>query len=134
MMQILLIVHLLIVLALIGVVLLQKSEGGGLGMGGGSGGGSGGMGGFMTGRGTANFLSRTTAILAVCFMTTSISLSILAGTETQPTSILDDIGEGSTTPALQEGEATAPGGESGNQPAAEGNQDNGSSEPSVPIQ
>ncbi|MFC4351423.1 preprotein translocase subunit SecG [Fodinicurvata halophila] len=132
MMQILLIVHLLIVLSLIGVVLLQKSEGGGLGIGGGSGGGSGGMGGFMTGRGTANFLSRTTAILAVCFMATSISLSILAGTQTQPTSILDDMGEQSDTPVLQDGGEAAPEDESGSQPAAD--ESGESSDPSVPIQ
>lgn len=132
MMQILLIVHLLIVLALIGVVLLQKSEGGGLGIGGGGGGGSGGMGGFMTGRGTANFLSRTTAILAVCFMATSISLSIMAGTQTQPTSILDEMENDSDTPALRDNGAAAPEDESDSQPAADGSGE--SSDPSVPIQ
>jgi len=62
------ILHVFIALALIGVVLLQKSEGGALGMGGG------GMSGFMTGRSTANLLTRTTAILAVLFMVTSLSL------------------------------------------------------------
>lgn len=132
MMQILLIVHLLIVLALIGVVLLQKSEGGGLGIGGGGGGGaSGGMGGFMTGRGSANFLSRTTAVLAVCFMATSITLSILAGTQTEPTSILDNIGEDSDTPSLQGDGATGDEGEASGQADDGGD---GSSDPSVPIQ
>lgn len=131
MMQILLIVHLLIVLALIGVVLLQKSEGGGLGIGGGGGGGaSGGMGGFMTGRGSANFLSRTTAVLAVCFMATSITLSILAGTQTEPTSILDTIDEDSDTPTLQDGGAAGEGDTSGQT----GDDGDGSSDPSVPIQ
>jgi preprotein translocase subunit SecG len=75
---VLLVIHILLALALIGVVLLQRSEGGGLGIGGGGGGG-GGMGGFLTGRGTANLLTRTTAILAACFMLTSITLTILAG-------------------------------------------------------
>ncbi|MEM9705727.1 MAG: preprotein translocase subunit SecG [Pseudomonadota bacterium] len=65
--------HTLIVLALIGVVLLQRSEGGALGMGGGGGGG-----GFMTGRGAANALTRTTSILAAMFFATSISLAVLA--------------------------------------------------------
>ena len=59
---VLLIVHLFVTLALIGVVLLQRSEGGGLGIG-----SSQGMGGFMTGRGTANLLTRTTAVLGTAF-------------------------------------------------------------------
>jgi preprotein translocase subunit SecG len=71
---VLLIVHLLIAAGLVGVVLLQKSEGGALGMGGGGGGG-----GFMTGRGTANFLTRVTAGLAAAFFTTSILLTIISG-------------------------------------------------------
>lgn len=87
MMQVVLVVHLLIVLALIGVVLMQRSEGGGLGIGGGASGG--GMSGFLTGRGTANFLTRTTAILAAGFMTTSILLTIMAGGGSQPRSIVD---------------------------------------------
>ena len=84
---VLLVIHILLALALIGVVLLQRSEGGGLGIGGGGGGG-GGMSGFLTGRGTANLLTRTTAILAAGFMLTSITLTILAGGG-QPDSILD---------------------------------------------
>ncbi len=75
--NVLIVAHLLIALALIGVVLLQRSEGGGLGIGGGGGGG--GMSGFLTGRGTANLLTRTTAGLAAAFMATSILLSILSG-------------------------------------------------------
>jgi len=71
------VIHLLIALALVGVVLVQRSEGGGLGMGGSSGGG---MGGFMSARGTANLLTRTTAILAGAFMLTSIGLAFFAGT------------------------------------------------------
>ena len=67
-------IHILIALALIGVVLLQRSEGGGLGIGGGGGGGGGG---FMTARGTANLLTRVTAILAACFFATSLILACL---------------------------------------------------------
>ncbi|MBY0531163.1 MAG: preprotein translocase subunit SecG [Xanthobacteraceae bacterium] len=69
----LIVLHLLIVLALIGVVLLQRSEGGALGIGGGGGGG------FMSNRGTANVLTRATALLAAGFFLTSLLLSILAG-------------------------------------------------------
>ena len=88
--NVLLVVHLLVALAMIGVVLLQRSEGGGLGIGGGGGGG--GMGGFLTGRGTANLLTRATAILATAFMVTSLTLSILAGGGgSEPGSILDDL-------------------------------------------
>jgi len=69
---VLLVIHLMVAAALVGVVLLQKSEGGALGIGGG------GSGGFLTGRGTANLLTRTTAMLAAAFFVTSISLSLLA--------------------------------------------------------
>jgi preprotein translocase subunit SecG len=82
MQTVVIVIHLMVVLAMIGAVLLQKSEGGGLGMGG-SGGG------FLTSRGTANVLTRTTAILALVFFTTSLTLSILAGLERKPTSILN---------------------------------------------
>ncbi len=81
---VILVVHLIIAIALVGVILIQRSEGGGLGIGGG-----GGMGGFMTGRSTANLLSRTTAILAAGFMATSITLALLANVQRAPTSILD---------------------------------------------
>jgi len=80
MQHVVIVIHLMLVLALIGVVLLQKSEGGGLGIGSG--------GGFMTSRGTANVLTRATAILAGLFFTTSLILSILAGYNRKPTSIL----------------------------------------------
>ncbi|WP_232628342.1 preprotein translocase subunit SecG [Methylobacterium sp. Leaf118] len=81
----LIVVHLLIVLALIAVVLLQRSEGG-LGLGGG---GSGGVSGFMTGRGQANALTRATAILAALFFTTSMALAVMAHRTAAPRSILD---------------------------------------------
>ena len=69
----LIVIHLLIVLSLIGVVLLQRSEGGALGIGGGGGGG------FMNSRGSANLLTRATALLAAGFFVTSLGLSVLAG-------------------------------------------------------
>jgi preprotein translocase subunit SecG len=70
--EVLLAIHLMIALAMVLVILLQRSEGGGLG------GGGGGMGGFMSARGTANLLTRSTAILAACFFVTSLSLAIIA--------------------------------------------------------
>src|ERR1700722_16663227 len=69
---VLLIIHLFVTLALIGVVLIQRSEGGGLGIG-----SSQGMGSFMGGRGTANLLTRTTAILATMFMALSLPLALM---------------------------------------------------------
>ena len=80
MQTVVIVVHLMIVIVLIGTVLLQKSEGGGLGMGGGAG--------FMSSRGTANLLTRTTAILAVGFFATSLLLSWLASLDRKPTSII----------------------------------------------
>jgi preprotein translocase subunit SecG len=70
--SVLLIIHVFVTLALIGVVLIQRSEGGGLGIG-----SSQGMGSFMSGRGTANLLTRTTAILAAIFMALSLTLALL---------------------------------------------------------
>lgn len=79
---VLIVVHLMIVVAMIGVILLQKSEGGALGIGGGGGG-------FMTGRGAANALTRTTMYLAAGFFVTSIALTVLhRGGGTAP-SVLD---------------------------------------------
>ena len=85
---VILVIHLLLAIAMVGTVLLQRSEGGGLGMGGGGGGG-GGMGGFMTGRETANLLTRVTAVLAALFFSTSLMLAIMAGGDRQTRSILD---------------------------------------------
>jgi preprotein translocase subunit SecG len=92
MQTVVIVIHLMIVAVLIGAVLLQKSEGGGLGMGGGAG--------FMSSRGTANLLTRTTAILAAGFFVTSLFLAWSAGYNRQPSSILG------TTPATQTGGAT----------------------------
>ena len=72
MITVLLIIHLFVTLALIGVVLIQRSEGGGLGIG-----TSQGMGSFMSGRGTANLLTRATAVLATAFMGLSLALALL---------------------------------------------------------
>ena len=89
MLTIVLSIHLILAICLVGAVLLQRSEGGGLGMGGGSGSG-GGMGGLMTGRDSANLMTRTTGILAAGFMATSMILAIMAGGHSKPTSILDN--------------------------------------------
>ena len=86
MQTVLIVIHLMVVLALIGVVLIQRSEGGGLGIGGGGGGGGGG--GFFTARGTANVLTRATSILAVLFFITSLALTMSAGWHRAPRSIL----------------------------------------------
>ncbi|MDE3175326.1 MAG: preprotein translocase subunit SecG [Pseudomonadota bacterium] len=82
MMSVLIVIHLLVVVALVGVVLLQRSEGGALGTGGG--------GGFMTGRGQANALSRATAILGALFFASALLMSILAGWNRAPRSIIDE--------------------------------------------
>ena len=84
MQAVIVVIHLMVVSAMIGVVLLQKSEGGGLGIGGG--------GGFLSSRGTANVLTRTTAILAATFFATSLILSILAGWDRKPRSIIQGTG------------------------------------------
>lgn len=88
---ILLVIHLMISLALVGLILIQRSEGGlgGIGGGGGGGGGGAGFGGLMSARGSANFLTRTTAVLALAFMTMSLLLAILASGDRTPRSILD---------------------------------------------
>lgn len=95
---VLLVVHLLVTIALIGVVLMQKSEGGALGIGG-SGGGGGGGGGFMTGRAQADLLTRTTGILAALFMMLSLTIAWYNQPEDKQGSILD------SAPAISE---TAP--------------------------
>ena len=83
MQTVLLVAYLLIVLALIAVILLQRSEGGGLGMGGNAGG-------LMTVRGSANLLTRTTAILAALFFATAIGLTILSELDRGTSAILDN--------------------------------------------
>jgi preprotein translocase subunit SecG len=96
---VLLLIHLMIAGALVGVVLLQRSEGGALGIGGGSGG-------FLTGRGTANLLTRTTAILAAAFFATSILLSLSAQRVSAPASVF---GRDTLPPAAAPGPAVPKG-------------------------
>ena len=96
MQTIILVIHLLIALGLVGVILIQRSEGGALGMGGGSGSG----GGFMTGRAGADLLTRTTAFLAASFFVTSMILAILASSETESPSILAPPTESATQPSV----------------------------------
>jgi preprotein translocase subunit SecG len=90
MLTVVVVIHLMLVLALIGVVLLQKSEGGGL---------ISSTSGFLTGRGTANVLTRTTAFLAAGFFITSLALSWLAGLDRKPTSIIGGAPAGQQAPA-----------------------------------
>jgi preprotein translocase subunit SecG len=98
------VVHLMIVLAMIGFVLLQKSEGGGFA--------AGSTAGFLSSRGTANVLTRTTAYLAAAFFATSLILSILAGMHRNPGSILRSGGSPSA-PAAPGAPATPLGGGQG---------------------
>jgi preprotein translocase subunit SecG len=96
---VILVIHLLVALALIGVVLLQRSEGGALGIGGGSGGG----GNLFTARGVGNALTRTTAYLAVAFFCTSIALTVIATHRGGGGSVIDSV-----TPPAATGEPAAP--------------------------
>ena len=106
MLTVIIVIHLMLVLAMIGVVLLLKSEGGGLVSGGSNSG-------FLTSRGTANVLSRTTAMLAAGFFVTSLLLSWLAGFERHPAAIINTGGapgqeapaNGPPTPPLSQGGA-----------------------------
>lgn len=79
-MTVMMVVHILIVAIMIGLILLQKSEGGALGMGGG---------GFMTARGTANLLTRSTAVFAGLFFVSTIVLALMFKGSTESESILD---------------------------------------------
>ena len=96
--SVILIVHVFLAVALVGVVLLQRSEGGALGIGGGGGG-------LMTGRGSTNLLTRTTSVVAALFMLTSLGLNILATNRSQPSSILDEVQAPAAAPAQPTGPA-----------------------------
>ncbi|PZX19707.1 preprotein translocase subunit SecG [Palleronia aestuarii] len=111
--NIVLIVHLILALCLIGVVLLQRSEGGGLGMGGG--------GGAMSSRGAATALGKMTWALAVAFIVTSITLTIFAAQNASGNSVIDQIGF--ETPSAPEGETEGSSLPSGNDllPPSSGN-------------
>jgi len=104
--QIILTIHLILAIGLVGVVLLQKSEGGGLGMG--ASGGGGGMGGLMTGRATADLLTRMTAVFAAGFMATSLTLAILANQSGKEKSILDQPAPAPVTQPAEPSVPTAP--------------------------
>ena len=98
MITVILVIHLMLAASLTGVILVQKSEGGALGMGGG------GMGGFMSGRSAANLLTRTTAIIAAGFFATSIALALISTHQRAAHSILDT----GTPPANRPGRQRAP--------------------------
>jgi preprotein translocase subunit SecG len=104
MITVILVIHLMLAASLVGVIMVQKSEGGALGMGGG------GMGGFMSGRSAANLLTRTTAILAAGFFATSIALAVISTQQRAHTSIIDS----GTPPASSI--PIAPGAPAGNAP------------------
>ncbi|MEE2662185.1 MAG: preprotein translocase subunit SecG [Pseudomonadota bacterium] len=83
MIEVLLVIHIILALSLVGIVLVQRSEGGALGMGGAT------MGGLMTTRGSANLLTRATAVVAACFIASSLALAILSSSNQKPKSIID---------------------------------------------
>src|SRR5262249_61742153 len=109
MQTVIIVIHLMVVAAMVGVVLLQKSEGGGLGIGS--------TGGFLSSRGTANVLTRTTAILAATFFATSLLLSVLAGWDRKPHSIMQNTG---SPPQQTPGAPAGPGGGRGEMLRPEG--------------
>lgn len=113
---VILVIHLMIAAALVGVVLLQRSEGGALGMGSGGGGG-----GFLTGRGTANLLTRTTAGLAAAFFVTSILLTVMANQRSGAPSVLDRAAPAAGAPATPAAPGSAPAPATADKPA-EGSQ------------
>ena len=85
MQNVVLVIHLFLALALIGIVLLQRSEGGGLGMGGGAAGGT------MTGRSAANAMTKLTWGLAVAFICTSLALTVIASSQSGGSSVVDTL-------------------------------------------
>jgi preprotein translocase subunit SecG len=99
---VLLIIQLLVALGLIGVILLQRSEGGALGIGGGGGGG------MMSGRGAANILTRTTMILAAVFIGNSILLAILTGISADGSSVFDTEIDNPATGVIEQEDTGAP--------------------------
>ena len=96
--NVVLIIHLILALGLIAIVLMQRSEGGGLGMGGGGGGAT-------TGRAAATALSKLTWLLAIAFIITSITLTIIAAQNAAGTSVIDQLG---ITPPPAENRGTDP--------------------------
>lgn len=98
MQTVVIVIHLIVVIFMIGLILVQRSEGGALGIGGGGGGN------FMSARGQANVLTRSTTILAAVFFLTSLVLSLIARYGDSPSSILDQIGTNPNRPAPITGE------------------------------
>lgn len=94
------VIHLMVVVAMIGLILLQRSEGGALGIGGG-------QGAFMTGRSAGNVLSHTTAYLAIAFFLTSLGLAFIAKYESRPSDILERL-PGQSAPVTETPAAPAP--------------------------
>lgn len=109
MQNVVLIIHLLLALGLIAVVLMQRSEGGGLGIGGG--------GGAMSGRAAATALGKVTWVLAVAFICTSLTLTILAAQKAAGTSVIDRLG-GASAPAEEDAAPALPSGSDLLPPAA----------------
>jgi preprotein translocase subunit SecG len=100
MQTVVIVIHLMVIVALVAVVLLQRSEGGALGMGGGDQ--------FMTMRGQGNVLTRATTILAAIFFATSLAMSVLNRLNTPPTAVLDTAPAAQTAPAVPPTPGTAP--------------------------
>ena len=111
-------VHLILALCLIGVVLLQRSEGGMGSMGGGGGGG-----GVMTGRAAATAMAKMTWILAIAFICTSIALTILAAADAGSSSVVDRIVEQPGSDGAPAGEGALPSGEDLLSPGGSGDAD-----------
>jgi preprotein translocase subunit SecG len=99
---VIIVIHLMVIIALVALVLMQRSEGGALGIGGGGNN-------FMTTRGQGNVLSRSTAILAAVFFVTSLGMGILARLHEKPSQILDSVPASTSQPAPS-GTAPATGG------------------------
>ena len=109
--NVVLIVHLILALCLIGVVLLQRSEGGGLGLGGGGGGG-----GLVSSRAAATALGKVTWLFAIAFIITSLTLTIIAAQKSSNSSVLDQISihaPARNVPDLPTGDALLPPGTGG---------------------
>ena len=115
-MIVLLVIHILIAVALVGAILLQKKEGG---IGGLGGGGSGGLGGLMSGRAKADGLSKMTGILATAFFVTSLALALISTHGSGPTELVPATGTAAPASAPAEGTAPAGGVESGGTAPAE---------------
>ena len=111
--NLLLVVQIIVCVAMVAVILLQRSEGGALGMGGG------GTGGFMTARGAGNLLTKTTWVLATIFIVVSLSLTILGNVQRNAGSLLDEVTPGRVDPSALAPAAPAPNADATAQPGAD---------------